>query len=92
MCQQRAGAFFFLQMQMLQDRRTKAQISAAQTTINQHKHKQNGCNDTPQSVHYTSIAPKAQKSVGCSDPVGIRFAGVAEKRIRDPDLSHHVAV
>lgn len=75
---------------MTGEQKHKSQLHKQQST--KHKHKQNDCTDTPQSVHYTSIAPQAQKPVGCSDPVGVRFAGVAEKRIRDPDLSNHVAV
>lgn len=48
--------------------------------------------DTPQSVHHSSIAPQPQKAIGCGDPVGIRFAGIAKKGVRNPNLSHHVTV
>lgn len=46
----------------------------------------------PECIEYAAIVPDPQHAIGCGDPVGISLFGVAEEGVRDPDLSHHVAV
>lgn len=46
----------------------------------------------PQRVHDPPIAPQPQEAVGSGDPVGVRFAGIPEERVGNPDFSYHVTV
>lgn len=47
---------------------------------------------SPEGVKYPTIVPDAKHAIGCGDPVGVGLLRVAEERVRDPDLSDHVAV
>lgn len=47
---------------------------------------------SPESVEYPTIVPDPQHTIGRGDPMGVGLLGVAEERVRDPDLAHHVAV
>lgn len=46
----------------------------------------------PEGVEYAPVVPDAQHAIGRGDPMGVGFLGVAEERVRDPDLPDHVAV
>lgn len=46
----------------------------------------------PECVEDATITPDPQHAIRCGDPVGVCLFGIAEEGVRDPDLSHHVAV
>lgn len=46
----------------------------------------------PEGVEYAAIVPDAEHAIGRGDPMGVGFLGVAEERVRNPDLPDHVAV